>query len=396
MVDGQSLTRSQLLYTLSDYVCNANLSALDGVPHEDYILTQDTDLNGEEIAISLSGQSEGYVYRASAPSSGSDSNCSDQVASIIEQCVKDGPNSGTIEAQSGNKPFKAGFRPRNAPDAMHMPFSSGVWLGAPSPSSSGVSTYSSSISLSSTDETVSSMITRTRQSSSFGSTSPAPSITSDRTQSSSATVDPHSSVTTTSLGTQTSASQPRSSAGSESSATSTSSPISTTYTRNSLASTTSPSITDGSTVQGSGFSLADGATSLPSSIVNSLLGTDASNLPSITATPTSIPDAARPDYTSAASLMASVVSAQASLSAALAAWDANQNDQSLQSSALGALHNFEDQFNQVINAITRMQSLGIKDLVLARIARAVQKALQTAATLTFDVAALLLTSKSFW
>lgn len=94
--------------------------------------------------------------------------------------------------------------------------------------------------------------------------------------------------------------------------------------------------------------------------------------------------------------MASAVSAQASLSAALAAWDADQNDQSLQSSAQGALHNFEDQFNQVINAITRMQSLGIKDLVLARIARAVQKALETATTLTFDVAALLLTSKSFW
>ena len=94
--------------------------------------------------------------------------------------------------------------------------------------------------------------------------------------------------------------------------------------------------------------------------------------------------------------MASAVSAQASLSAALAAWDANQNDQSLESSALGALHNFEDQFNQVINAITRMQSHGIKDLVLAKIARAVQKALQTVATLSFDVAALLLTSKSFW
>ena len=94
--------------------------------------------------------------------------------------------------------------------------------------------------------------------------------------------------------------------------------------------------------------------------------------------------------------MASAVSAEASLSAALAAWDADQNDQSLQSSAHGALHNFEDQFNQVINAITRMQSFGIKDLVLAKIARAVQKALQTAATLTFDVAALLLTGKSFW
>ncbi|MDI1489600.1 MAG: hypothetical protein OHK93_000797 [Ramalina farinacea] len=396
MVDGQSLTRSQLLYALSDYVCNANLSALDGVPHEDYIATQDIDLNGEEIAISLSGQSEGYVYRASAPSSGSDSNCSDQVASVIEQCVKDGQNSGTIEAQGGNKPFKAGFRPRNAPDAMHMPFPSGVWLGAPSPSSSSASSSSISVSPSSTDETVSSMTTRRRQSSSFGSTSPASVTTSDRTQYSPAATITHSLLTATSLSTQTSTSKSMSSAGSESSATSTSSPMSTTYTKNSLSATNSPSMTDATTLQGSGVSLADGATSLPSSVINSLLGTDASNLPSITAAPTSIPDAARPDYTSAASLMASAVSAQASLSAALAAWDADQNDQSLQSSAQGALHNFEDQFNQVINAITRMQSLGIKDLVLARIARAVQKALETATTLTFDVAALLLTSKSFW
>lgn len=94
--------------------------------------------------------------------------------------------------------------------------------------------------------------------------------------------------------------------------------------------------------------------------------------------------------------MASVISAQASLGAALAAWDANQNDQSLQISASSALHNFEDQFNQVINAITRMQSHGIKDLVLAKITRVVQKALLNAATLAFDVAAHLLTSRSFW
>lgn len=101
-------------------LCSNLCESPPGIPQGHLYATQDG--TGCEIALALPNGLEGWVYRKTIASGAQQQDCWDSLENIIEKCLPNGHNSGSVDGPDDGEAFQGGYRTINGPGAKHPLF----------------------------------------------------------------------------------------------------------------------------------------------------------------------------------------------------------------------------------------------------------------------------------
>ncbi|KAL8693852.1 MAG: hypothetical protein Q9218_001408 [Villophora microphyllina] len=112
---------NQLLYTLRQVICTNTCDKPADLPNGVSASTGSKTTGDCEVSVTIVGGIEAYMYRGTPSTDDQWQECWDSTQQIIEECVKEGPNTGWVNGPNPYQFYQGGFRPLNDAGAIHRP-----------------------------------------------------------------------------------------------------------------------------------------------------------------------------------------------------------------------------------------------------------------------------------
>jgi hypothetical protein len=116
-VNGHELSFGELLHQMIPSICGGGCEDTVGLGSFFHRSTPGViDDRDCEVAVLLPNAVEAYLYRRSSADGERSKQCRDSITQIIDDCIKNGPNSGRMVGPGEGREFEAGFRPLAQPE----------------------------------------------------------------------------------------------------------------------------------------------------------------------------------------------------------------------------------------------------------------------------------------